>query len=207
MDEPLAKIVAGEWNLDEIAKKRLASKIEEREERITRERLNDLFRTKNYKVIVTAVDDMAKDHPKLADDFLWMKCVSLCNGGEIEQGLALSSKLIESKWDEAPSLNQWSWEVIDPRLTNEPNPRVTQLALKAAKRAVELTKEGDWSKLDTLAVAQFRTGDINGAIANEEKAIKLLEAMDDKAERDFVKQFRERLDSYRKTAAAKKSRD
>ena len=44
------------------------------------------------------------------------------------------------------------------------------LALDLARRAVELTHSRDWTMLDTLGEALFRSGKVREAIAAEEKA-------------------------------------
>ena len=93
-----------------------------------------------------------------------------------EAGLELGVKLLETNKDNAMPLNNDFWFVISPRLEKEPDPRVARLALQAARRAVELTKGENVAILDTLAEAQFRTGDATEAVATEEKALKLIEA-------------------------------
>lgn len=85
----------------------------------------------------------------------------------------------------------------------EPDPRLIELALKAARRAVELTMEQDGSCLDALAAAQFRAGDTAGAAATQEKAIRTLkEKFKDRSDAD-LKPYNDRLERYRNKAAEK----
>jgi hypothetical protein len=96
--------------------------------------------------------------------------------------------------------------VIDPKLKNEVDPRVARLALQAARRAVELTREENVANLDTLAEALFRTGDTSGAIATEEKALKRLEPEVEDKSVGLYKVLTESLERYRKAASEKAER-
>jgi hypothetical protein len=59
------------------------------------------------------------------------------------------------------------------------------------------------ANLDTLAEALFRTGDFEGAIATEEKALNLLEAETKDKDDSELGEYKDRLERYRKGAAAK----
>ena len=79
------------------------------------------------------------------------------------------------------------------------------MALKAARRADELTSGKDLAILDTLAVALYRAGDYAEAIKIEEKAIKLLEAetKDPSHPSPLHKTYNARLELFRKAASEK----
>jgi hypothetical protein len=83
---------------------------------------------------------------------------------------------------------------------------VAELALRAARRADELTKGKDLAILDTLAVALFRTGHAAEAVATEEKALKQLEAEAPDRSHPYYKLFNERLELFRKAAKEKAGR-
>ena len=87
------------------------------------------------------------------------------------------------------------------------DPRVAQLALKAAQRSVELSKEDVPDYLDSLAQAQLCTGDAKSAVTTEEKAVKLLREKYTDVPASYVKRFEDRLERYRKAvdSAAQKS--
>jgi thiol-disulfide isomerase/thioredoxin len=197
LGEPLAKITSGQWELGEIAKQRLAAKIKERKATVVRDKVYPLYRDKNYKAVVAAIDEATGNDPELADEFASLKFASLCHGGDVEPALDLGAKLIETHKDNAGALNNCFWDVIEPGLENEPDPRVAKLALQAARRAVELTKGDDPMYLDTLAEALFRTGDLAGAIETEEKAIKLLEKQGKDETDALLQELNERLKRYR----------
>jgi len=203
LDEALAKITAGNWDPSDLGKKRLAEKIKERKVSKVSVKVFPLYRNGDYKATIAAIDEAASSDPELAEEFAWVKFASLCNGGDVEQGLELGAKLLEANKDNPNALNNYFWNVIDPKLKNKPDPRVARLALQAARRAVELTKEEDLAQLDTLAEALFLTGDTDGAVATEEKALKRLEAEVKDHSHPYFKQFNDRLERYRKAASEK----
>jgi len=203
LDEPLAKITSGEWDPAAMAKQRLADKTRQRKMTAVRNKVLAPYAAKDYAATVAAIDELAASDPELAEDFAGVKFASLCNGGDIEQGLTMGKKLFEANKDNAGALNNLFWTVIDPDLKHDPDPRVAQLALQAARRAVELTKEKDINNLDTLAEALFRTGDAQAAVEAEEKALKLLEAQIKDQSSPALKAFRDRADRYRKAASEK----
>ena len=54
--------------------------------------------------------------------------------------------------------------------------RFKELALRIARRANELTEQGNWAYVDTLALAEFEAGHVSQAIELEQKAIGLSKA-------------------------------
>jgi hypothetical protein len=83
------------------------------------------------------------------------------------------------------------------------HPRISRLALKALRRADELNKGEDMATADSLAVALYRTGDLAGAVATEEKALKLLESSGAKPNHPYFKMFKDQLVRFRKAADEK----
>ncbi|HEY2761399.1 MAG TPA: hypothetical protein VGI75_11665, partial [Pirellulales bacterium] len=88
----------------------------------------------------------------------------------------------------------------DPKSVDKVDPRIAALALKAAQRAVELSKGADPNCLDSLAEAQFRTGAAAAAVATEEKTIAWIKANIKNVTDDQLKEFNDHLDRYRKAA-------
>lgn len=205
MDRPLASIVAGDWKPGELAAKRLVEKTRERKASLVREKVFPLYNASDYKAVVAALDEAAARDPELGQEFAWLKFASLCNGADVDAGLKLGATLLESNKDNPHALNNYFWNVITPRLKNDPDPRVAQLALRAARRAVELTHEKDANKLDTLAEALFRTGDFPGAVATEEKALEHAQAEVKDPSHAGLKTFKDQLERFRK--ALEQARD
>ena len=206
LDEPLAKIVAGEWDPSEMASKRLVKKTKERKATVVREKVFPLYNACKYRATVAAIVEATRDDSELADTFAWLKFAALCNGGDVEPGLELGARLLEQNKDNPNALNNFFWNVIRPNLEKEPDPRVAQLALRAARRAVELSKGENVAHLDTLAEAQYRTGDAKGAVATEQKTLNLIEAEVKDRTHPYYKQYSARLERFRKAASAKADR-
>jgi len=200
LEQPLSKIVGGQWDLAEAAAKRLADKALERKLNAVYEKVRTPYSAKDYKATLAAIEQVAADDPEVAKRFDSIKFASLCNGGEVERGLELGTNLLETNMDNAAALNNYFWDVIDPDLKGEVDPRVAKLALKAARRAVEL-KEEEAGYLDTLAAALFRTGDAAAAVATQEKAIAVLKNKHKELTDADLGQYKDHLELYRKKAA------
>jgi thiol-disulfide isomerase/thioredoxin len=201
LEEPLAKIVSGQWDLAAAAKERLAKKELDRKEEAALAKMRPFYAAKDYKAIVPLIDEALSHDPELAPRLEQLKFVVLCNGGEAERALEIGAKLLANKFDNAAALNGLFWDVIDPDLKNNVDPRVAALAVKAARRAVELTKGEDASYLDTLAAALFRTDDAAAAVATQEKAIAVLKDKHKDLTDADLKQYSNHLELYRKKAS------
>jgi thiol-disulfide isomerase/thioredoxin len=206
LDDPLEKITSDRWDLAEMAKKRLTDKEVERKFMTAANKIRTPYSAKDYQATLAAIDEVVKDNPDLEDKFIGYKFASLCNGGDIDAGLEVGRQMLEKFNDNAGALNSKFWDVIDPDRVDQVDPRVAQLALKAAQRAVELTNERVPYILDTLAETQFRTDDPAAAVITEQKAIDLMQGpYKDRHDAIFdLKQFTDHLDRYRKAAHGKK---
>jgi thiol-disulfide isomerase/thioredoxin len=204
MDEPLAKITAGQWDLAATAKTRLAEKTAERKVTAVRDRVYTPYRSGDYKAALAAIEEAASGDRDLADHFAGIKFECLAKTGRTEEALQLGDAFLKKHHDEAMALNNTFFQVIDLKL-KECEPRIAKLALEAARRATELTGEKDFAILDTLAVALFRTGDFAGAVATEEKALKALDAqIEDKSQpiyQAYSKELKQQIETFRQAAA------
>ena len=203
MDEPLAKVVAGETLPGDLAEKRLVAKIKARKANAVQMKIFKPYRAKDYKATLAAIDEVTASDPELADEFAPARFTSLCNTGDVDTALALGEKLFEKYKDEGSSLNNVFFYAVDLDLKAEPDPRVSRLALKALLRANELTKGENMAVLDSLAVAHYRVGDPAAAVAAEEKALKILEAEAPDRSHPYYKSFEEQLTRFRKAAVEK----
>ena len=79
---------------------------------------------------------------------------------------------VELNWNNANGLNGVAWTIADN--ANVKN-RDFDIALKAAKRANELTDEKDVAILDTLARVYYETGDLKSALMWQRKAAENLQ--------------------------------
>lgn len=97
--------------------------------------------------------------------------VTSVRAGEVEKVHSLAEAAATKYADEPDFLNEVAWVLLtfeNAKIHNHP------LALKIAKIAVESSKSKNASILDTYARALFETGDVAGAIAQQEKAIALV---------------------------------
>jgi len=206
MDEPLAKIVAGNWDAKAQAAERLVAKLKERKMTVARQQVYKPLRERDYKGTLAAIDEVTTKDPELNGEFDLVKFTALDNLGEVDAALALGQKLIETYKDQPGGLNGVAWAVVDPDRKQDPDSRLSQLALQAAKRADELTGGANTSLLDTLACALYRTGDAAGAAAAEEKALKLLEAEAKDRSHPYFEVFGKRLEMFRQAVKTKADR-
>ena len=200
LDAPLDRIAAGTWNPSTQIPDRLAMKRRGRRANEIRDQVFPIYNDGHYQDVVTALDQATINDPILADEFAWLRFAALCNGADVAAGLELGTRRLETNYDNAYVLNNDAWNVISPRLRHDPDPRVAQLALRAAQRAVELLKAQEPNHLDTLAEAQYRTGDFAGAVASEETALRLFEAEESNHAHPMFQRYHDRIDRFRKAA-------
>src|SRR5262249_13995916 len=140
MDEPLAKITSGDWDLAALAKTRLAAKTKERKLTAVQSKIATPYRSGDYRATRSAIEEATSSDPDLADEFAAIKLNCLCRAGETEEAVKLGNKLLDKYHDQAMMLNNTFFNVIDLKLKEDPDPRIVKLALQAARRADELTK-------------------------------------------------------------------
>jgi len=106
---------------------------------------------------------------------------------------AFAEKRIPLIWDDANALNVVGWNLAT---VQNMALRFPDLALKSAKRSVELSEWSESMYIDTLARAQFECAMLDQAIETQKKAV----ALDEKDE-----EMKAALDFYVRCADARKS--
>lgn len=87
-----------------------------------------------------------------------------------EAAMKCAKRLFRAAKDDANALNGFAWALLtEDRYDGKYN----KLALKCSTRSNELSDVENWAYVDTLALAMFRTGDADHAVALEKKAIEL----------------------------------
>jgi thiol-disulfide isomerase/thioredoxin len=203
MDIPLEKITAGQWDPTAMAKTRLEAKSREKKLTALQQKVFLPYRKKDYRATLSAIEEVTSADPGLADDFAPIKLVCLSQTGETDEAVKFGTAFLKKHHDEPMVLNNTFFAVIDLKLPQDPDPRIAKLALEAARRANELTGEKSLFVLDTMAVALYRAGDLAGAVAMEEKAIKELEAQVPNKSHPYYKSFPAQLETFK--AAAEKA--
>jgi len=201
MDKPLEKIVAGDFDFKEMAETRLAAKVKQKKMAAVQQKVYGPYQAKDWKGTLAAIDEVTTSEPELAENFAMLRYAALCNSGKVDEGLAVGKALMAKYNDDGMALNNVFWNVIDPDLKGEPDPRVARQAMEALKRANELTKGEDMAVLDSYANALYLSGDAKGAVEAEEKAIKVLEKQTSDRRHPYFKQFAASLEKFKKAAS------
>ena len=201
IDEPLAKIVAGKYDIALAAKERKESKEAEQKLAQLQQDVAAALRKEKFDQAVASIDS-ALDVPAIkkqaGNQLSVMRYQLLVLGKKTKDAAEYGKTLVDDVLkDEAQALNNLAWMIAaDERpgaKKGEKSERDLDLALRAAERASKLTDDKDPSILDTLAKVRFEKGDAAGAAEVQEKAVKL--AGDDAGD-----DMKERLDQYKKGA-------
>ena len=106
-----------------------------------------------------------RERRELMEDF-----GSAVKDGNWAKAHAAAATITERCWDDPSMLNMVAWEIVDNESNENPD---LDLALKAARRANELTEGNDPAVLDTVARVYYEKGDLDKAIEYQTKAVKL----------------------------------
>ena len=167
-DTPLAQIVKGEYDVAKAA----AEFERAREARLVQRAISTAVRAAqksgDYAPVVDALRNALEKTPS---DGLRLNAVQILAGPAKRPADAwpIAEELLRNKFDDAMSMNQLAWILVDPDGgVAEPN---LDIAMRAATRACELTKNEDGPTLDTLARVHFRKGDVGRAVELQKQAI------------------------------------
>lgn len=176
MDKPLKEIVAGKWDIKVAAANYKEEKEREKKMAALMEKLQKSIQNKDYKGLVSTIDEVVQADPKIESRLGGLKFNALAKMGDVDAAVKYGRKLIEETFkDDGPALNELAWAVVDPDAIKDakPDAKVLRVAVEAAKKANELTESKDPNILDTFAQATFLSGNIDEAIKLQEKAVKL----------------------------------
>jgi thiol-disulfide isomerase/thioredoxin len=197
IDEVLADVVAGKWDIEAAAKKyALSKRLPGLSERLRKE-VTRAKKEKNLAGALLAIDSAVAEEPALETYFGSERYFLLIDAQRPADAATYGQRLVSQVLaDNAKQLNLLAWTIV------EPGGRVKQgdyaLAVRAAERAVELTKSEDASVMDTLGLALFKSGQVARAIEVQEKAVALIKPGD----KELETELRARLDEFKN---AKKS--
>jgi thiol-disulfide isomerase/thioredoxin len=200
IDRPLAKIVAGKYDLQVAAAEFKKAKQRERTLEALGEVMEKALESGEPKEALQGIEKAIADDPGLEDRLALPKFRLLAGkGGDPLEALALGGKLLDgARKDDPGLLNFVAWTLVDPDAKVKPDAKLAALAVKAAKRADELGDGKNSDFADTLARAYFVAGDLPKAIETQERAISL-------ADKDMAAGMKHSLEEYR--AALKKKGD
>lgn len=197
MDEPLEQIVAGKFDISKAkAKAEIRNKTEAKLRAIAPE-LNKAIQAKDHARVVSLVNAAIAETPALEEQLAMLKFVTLRELGKDDEAARYGSKLADGIIkDNAMSLNQLAWLVVDPDAKKKPTAELVKAALKAALRADELTKGKEAAIADTLAKAYYDNGQVDKAVSTQERAVRLSKG----TEFEQDKSIADRLEMYKKAA-------
>lgn len=172
MDEPLAQIVAGDWDLEtaktEFAKEQAFDKMMQE----ANQKMMAAYQAQDWDALMSVMDELKKNAPSEMVPQIQMQQFSILAGpaGQSERAYKIADEIVAQNSDNMPMMNALAWTIAtDPRITD----RDMDLALRAARAGVKASNGEDGNMLDTLATVLAGMGKYEEAIETEEKAIKL----------------------------------
>lgn len=167
MDEPLDQIVNDKWDREAY----MAKKAKEDEQRAAATKVMralDAADTPSKRAdALKSLDKLIAESP----DNLPMKMAKydyLLEHMSNDDAAAYGNEIAKNNWDDSQLLNGMSWTMVISEKLGE---KGKDFAMKAAKRADELTDSADPMVLDTLARCYFVKGNAEMAVKIQKKAI------------------------------------
>jgi thiol-disulfide isomerase/thioredoxin len=174
MEKPLEQIMSGKWDLAKEAAAYRKSKESEEKVKPLQRKIQQAMQAEDFDAAIAAMDELMAMDPKFKEQFSMQKFMMLLKADKPEKAYAIGNEMVDGIFkDNSQALNQIAWTIVDPAET--PSKQDLKLALKAAKRADELTKHEDAAIVDTLAKVYHDSGEMSKALDLQEKAAKLAE--------------------------------
>jgi thiol-disulfide isomerase/thioredoxin len=193
LDEPLAHIVAGKYDLKAAAAAYQRARFDDSLLSVLRK----ARQSGDPDVLLEIVDTAIGVDGKLEEMLGLLKFETLAGQeDELDKALEYGKRLIERVLkNDANRLDGLARSIVDSA-ARKGDPKFVSVALQAAQRADELSKAKDPAIADTLAKAYFASGAVNSAIQTQERAIKLAKGTPVAKDKSLVK----RLEQYKKAA-------
>ncbi len=191
-EETLKQLADGSFKLADAIKAHEKRRAEEAATQRNFEQLGKLSREAGELIKADKIDEaqakyaeMVKLVPSAELGIENEKFMVLLNAGKYEPAYDVAAKLIDGlAKDDAELLNAIAWAVVDPdaKLAQ----RNTDVAQRAAQRAVKLTEEKNPALLDTLARCHWVKGEKDKALELQKKAYDLCKNGDNKELKEAV---------------------
>ena len=181
MDEPLAQIVAGTYDMQAAKEQMIKAQAFDAIMQQAQQKMMTAFQAQDWDELMSIMDGLKEQAPgdMLPQIQMQQFTVMAAMANKPEEATRIATEIIAEHGDDAQMMNALAWTIAtDPRI-QEPN---LDLALKAANAGVKASEGQDPSVLDTLATVQGKMGDYAEAIKTEEKALGMVEDGDMKAE-------------------------
>lgn len=172
MEAPLAKIVAGTWDIKVEAENSRKAAITDRKLRDLQAAFIPAYQKKDYAKVVSILDDAIVSDPEIEGQVAPIKLMMLQRQGKTDEAADYITKLVGGALkDNIEGLNQVAWSLVDPDAPKKSTAALVTAAVKAALRADDLSKGKDPAIADTLAAAYFADGKAAKAVQTQERAI------------------------------------
>jgi thiol-disulfide isomerase/thioredoxin len=173
MDEPLAQVMAGTWDLEKARAQAVRQRELETKLQAFTERLQAAFGKQDFAAALSIVDEMIALDPSFAKDYAPLRLDVMLRTKDLDAAYAYARALGEGVLaDEAQGLATVAWMIVDPKRKDLAR-RDLDLAQKLAERADTLAEGKEPAIKDTLARVQFHRGDFQKAIELQTAAIAL----------------------------------
>lgn len=203
MEEPLAQIVEGKWDLAAEAKKISDAKALLKKIEALQVQLRKLYikftEDSQPDELLTALDQAAKDLPNQAIQFQLARFQVLSQVKDrAEDAIATADDLLKSDaGEEWQLLEHLARIIVDPDRDSKADSKLVKLALKLAVKADDLTDKENPGVAHTLAKAYFDNGDFAKAVSTQERVVELAAGTPAAADPDVkkrLKQYKKALD-------------
>ncbi len=172
LEQPLAKISSGKWNIKAASKEYLVKMAEQKAMTNLLTSMSPMLQSKDYAGALKLVDAEIEKKPELEKMAAPIKLNILISSGDDAAASSYAEKLTNGVLkSNSPSLNEIAWMIVNPDSDKKPSAALLGAGLTAAKRADKLMKGKDAGTTDTLATAYFATGKKDLAIKTEQRAI------------------------------------
>lgn len=187
MDEPLAQVVSGKWNLQAAAEEqRKEMELEAISAELSR-KFSEAAKAGKWDDVVAVCDEMIAKGMTEQGSMLKFD-VMLTRKKDYSAAYKLGAQMADTTFSgNAMILNSIAWTIVNPE--GQVETKDLNLALRAASKAVELLKSKDFATLDTLARVHFLRGDKAKAIETQKLAIEV--APDDSVKEELKKALAE----------------
>lgn len=176
LDRVLEDLIAGRWDVEAAAGERRATLHE-------RQRYTELWPMVQATFCgdratpksIAAIDQAIEDDPSVEMGLARLKYQHLIELGDLDEAFGYGARAVDTVLrDQCVDLHSMAWLTLNLPADGRDATPGTDLALKAAARAVDLTRESEGSFLNTLSRMQLAAGETAAAVATLEKAIQVL---------------------------------
>ncbi|MEK6700998.1 MAG: redoxin domain-containing protein [Planctomycetota bacterium] len=199
-EDTIQQIVDGKFDMKSAAEKASKSAENEQKTAAINKKIGELVRADKWDEAFVEMDKLVAIDPEMVVQVGMTKFNHYMDVKKSTEAYKVATDLIEGKGkDNAQLLNAIAWTIVDPEKSVE-KPDL-DVAMKAAARAVEVTKSKDAAVLDTLARVYWLKKDKAKAVEIQTKAVAICK--DDQ----MKEELEERLGEYKGEKNTKSDKD